>query len=66
MTTLDMALYLLEEKSEALDTFKAYKAEVENQLEKRIKVVRSDRGGEYFGRQIDKGQIPGPFAKFLE
>ena len=27
--------------------FKIYKAEVENQLEKKIKIIRSDRGGEY-------------------
>ena len=29
-------------------TLKIYKAEVENQLERKIKRVRSDRGGEYF------------------
>ena len=27
--------------------FKTYKAEVENQLERKIKALRSDRGGEY-------------------
>ena len=31
-----------------------------------IKIVRSDRGGEYYGRFTDQGQRPGPFAKFLE
>jgi hypothetical protein len=30
-------------KDEALDCFKIYKAEVENQLERKIKHVRSDR-----------------------
>ncbi|KAL9261276.1 hypothetical protein AKJ16_DCAP10545, partial [Drosera capensis] len=41
--------------------------EVENQSEKRIKIVRSDRGGEYYGRYDGSGeQRPGPFAKFLE
>src|SRR5436190_23196347 len=60
-------LYLIEEKSEALDMFKSFKAEVENQLGKKIKVVRSDRGGEYYGRYDGSGeQHPGPFAKFLE
>jgi transposase InsO family protein len=29
-------------------TFKIYKVEVENQLERKIKHVRIDRGGEYF------------------
>ena len=40
-------VYLLHSKDEALNSFKTYKAEVENQLEKKIKVIRSDRGGEY-------------------
>ncbi|CAL9020349.1 unnamed protein product [Prunus brigantina] len=43
-------VYLIKEKSSALDMFKIYKAEVENQLNLKIKVVRSDRGGEYYGR----------------
>jgi hypothetical protein len=36
-------LYLVKEKDEALNCFKIYKEEVENQLEKKIKRVRSDR-----------------------
>ena len=40
-------VYLLHSKDEALNSFKTYKAKVENQLEKKIKVIRSDRGGEY-------------------
>ena len=31
-----------------------------------IKVVRSDRGGEYYGKHGDAGQLKGPFAKYLE
>ena len=27
--------------------------------------MRSDRGGEYYGRYIVSGQLPGPFAMFL-
>ena len=34
-------------KSEALDSFKKYKLEVENQLERKIKLLRTDHGGEY-------------------
>uniref|UniRef100_A0A2N9F5X3 Integrase catalytic domain-containing protein n=1 Tax=Fagus sylvatica TaxID=28930 RepID=A0A2N9F5X3_FAGSY len=34
-------------KDEALESFIHYKKEVENQLNKKIKVLRSDRGGEY-------------------
>ena len=61
-----MYLYLLQHKNEALDAFKVFKAEVEKQCSKQIKVVRSDRGGEYYGRYTEDGQAPGPFAKFLQ
>ncbi|RVW74232.1 Retrovirus-related Pol polyprotein from transposon TNT 1-94 [Vitis vinifera] len=36
------------------------------QYGKQIKIVRSDRGGEYYGRYLEDGQSPGPFAKFLQ
>ncbi|RVW94541.1 Retrovirus-related Pol polyprotein from transposon TNT 1-94 [Vitis vinifera] len=52
--------------SQSLDVFKNFKAKVENQLSKKIKAVRSDRGGEYYGRYDGSGeQRPGPFAKYL-
>lgn len=34
-------LYLIKEKSDALSLFQIFKAEVENQLDRKIKVVRS-------------------------
>ena len=40
-------VYLLSSKDEAMNAFKSYKAEVETQLNKKIKIIRSDRGGEY-------------------
>ena len=40
-------VYLLKSKDEALENFIHYKNEVENQLGKKIKAIRSDRGGEY-------------------
>ena len=44
-----------------------FKAEVELQLNKKIKNVRFGRGGEYYGRYDSLGeQHPGPFAKYLE
>jgi hypothetical protein len=61
-----MYLYMLHNKNEALDAFKIFKAEVEKQCGKKIKIVRSDRGGEYYGRYTEDGQAPGPFAKFLQ
>jgi len=37
--------YLFKFKGEVLDWFKVFKAEAENQLEKKIKILRFDRGG---------------------
>ncbi|KAF7823746.1 Retrovirus-related Pol polyprotein from transposon TNT 1-94 [Senna tora] len=37
-------------------------SKVEKQCDKQIKIVRSDRGGEYYGRYTEDGQAPGPFA----
>nr|ABF94929.1 retrotransposon protein, putative, Ty1-copia subclass [Oryza sativa Japonica Group] len=58
MTLIDDAtrfcyVYLLKTKDEALDYFKIYKAEVENQLDRKIKRLRSDRGGEFFSNEFD-------------
>jgi len=39
---------------------------MERQLDKKVKIVRFDKGGEYYGRYDESGQHPGPFAKFLE
>ena len=60
-----MYVYLLHNKYEALDAFKVFKAEVENQCGKQIQIVRSYRGGDY-GRYTKNGQAPGPFAKFFQ
>jgi hypothetical protein len=57
MTLIDDAskfcyVYLLKTKDEALDYFKIYKVEVEKQLERKFKRLRSDRGGEYFFKSL--------------
>ena len=49
-----------------MDKFKIFKAEVENQHDLKIKIVRSDCGEEYYGRHTPYGQVPGPFARFLQ
>ena len=46
--------------------FKDFKAEVEKQCGKQIKVVRTDRGEEYQDRYTEDEQAPGPFANFLQ
>ena len=46
-------VYLLKSKSEAIKKFVLYKNEVENQLNRKIKVLRSDRGGEYESPFVD-------------
>jgi transposase InsO family protein len=45
-------LYLIKTKDETLNCFKIYKAEVENQLERKIKWIRSDKGGEYLSNDF--------------
>jgi formylmethanofuran dehydrogenase subunit E len=49
-----MYLYFLNNKVEALNAFKTYKVEVEKQKEKKIKIVRFDKGGECYGRYTEK------------
>ncbi|RVW22815.1 Retrovirus-related Pol polyprotein from transposon TNT 1-94 [Vitis vinifera] len=49
-----------------LEMFKVFRTEVEKQLGKVIKIVRSDRGGEYYGKHGDAGQQKGPFARYLQ
>ncbi|GJX24856.1 retrotransposon protein, putative, ty1-copia subclass [Tanacetum coccineum] len=45
-------VYLLKHKYEIFETFKVFKNEVENQLEKTIKALRSDRGGGYISQEF--------------
>ena len=45
-------VYLLNSKDEDLNFFKIYKAEAENQLDRKIKRLRSDHGGEYFSNEF--------------
>ncbi|KAG8471763.1 hypothetical protein CXB51_036969 [Gossypium anomalum] len=46
-------VYLMRYKSEALEKFKEFKNEVQNQLGKTIKTLRSDRGKEYLSLEFD-------------
>ena len=53
-------VYLISHKSEALDCFIRFIKEVENQIERTLKVLRTDRGREYLSEQFkglceDKG-----------
>ena len=56
----------MHEKSQAIDTLEVFINKVERQLDKKVKVVKSNKGGEYYGKYNETGQCPGPFAKFLE
>ena len=46
-------IYLMKHKSEAFEKFKEFQNEVQNQLGKKIKFLRSDRGGEYMSHEFD-------------
>ncbi|GKB17133.1 retrotransposon protein, putative, ty1-copia subclass, partial [Tanacetum coccineum] len=45
-------VYLLKHKHEVFETFKVFQKEVENQLRKIIKSLRSDHGGEYISQEF--------------
>ncbi|KAK2396677.1 putative mitochondrial protein [Trifolium repens] len=46
-------VYLMKHKSESFEKFKEFKNEVQNQLGKNIKILRSDRGGEYLSQEFN-------------
>ena len=50
-----MYIYLFHKKNEALGAFKVFKVEIEKQCGKQIKIVRTDRGEEYYGRYTNDG-----------
>jgi hypothetical protein len=58
-------IYPIKERSEALDKFKIFKAEVENQHDKRIKIVRSDHGGGVLRSAHSIWPSPWTFCKVL-
>ncbi|KAD5962114.1 hypothetical protein E3N88_13587 [Mikania micrantha] len=47
-------VYLISHKHEAFEVFKTFQKEVENQLGKTIKAIRSDRGGEYLSYEFEE------------
>lgn len=46
-------IYLISKKDQVFEKFKLFKAFVENQTGKSIRVLRSDNGGEYFSKIFD-------------
>ena len=49
-----------------MDALNVFINEVKRQLNKNVKIVRSDKSGKYYGRYTESGQCPSLFAKFLE
>ncbi|KAM0046764.1 putative RNA-directed DNA polymerase [Helianthus debilis subsp. tardiflorus] len=45
-------VYLMKHKHETFEKFKEFQNEVENQLTRKIKILRSDRGGEYLSLEF--------------
>ena len=59
-------VYLLHEKSQSINALKVFIYEVERQLDRKMKFVMFDIGGEYYGKHDKTGQCPDSFSKFLE
>lgn len=47
-------IYFLKKKYEVFDRFKEFKALVENQTKKKIKVLRTDNGGEFCSKEFEE------------
>ena len=47
--------YLIHDKFQAIDILKVYMTKVERQLDKKVKIMRSDRGGEFYGKYDELG-----------
>ena len=47
-------IYFFKKKSVVFDRFKEFKALVENQIEKKIKVLRTDNGGEFCSKEFEE------------
>ncbi|RDX66048.1 hypothetical protein CR513_55234, partial [Mucuna pruriens] len=56
-------VYLLHGTSQGVDALEIYLNEVERQLDRKVKVVRSDRGDEYYKRYDETRQHPSSFTK---
>jgi transposase InsO family protein len=46
-------IYLMKHKSETFEKFKEFQKEVKNQLDRKIKQLCSDRGGEYLSFEFE-------------
>ena len=51
-----ITVYPLKHEDEVLQRFKEWKAKVENQLGEKVKVMRSDNGGEYNNKEFKPSQ----------
>jgi hypothetical protein len=47
-------IYFLRKKTEVFEKFKEFKSLVENQIDKVIKVLITDKGGELCGKKFDQ------------
>jgi len=59
-------VYLLHEKSQAVNALEIYLNEIERKLDRKVKITRYDRRGEYYRRYDETGQHLGLFAKLLQ
>ena len=52
--SMHTSICFLRNKFEVFSKFKEFKALVENQSEKKIKVLRIDNGGEFYGNEFEE------------
>ena len=52
-------------KNQSIDVLEVFINEVEAQLNRKVKIVKFDKSGVYYGRYINNGQCPSLSAKVL-
>lgn len=56
----------MHENSQLVDAIEVFINKVERQINRQIKIIKSNRGGKYYKRYTENEQYLSPFAKFLE
>lgn len=59
-------IYLLHEESQSMDALEIFINNVERQLDRKVKIVKSNRNSEYYERYTENRQCRSLFVKFLK
>lgn len=58
--------YLISDKTSIIEMFNVYKIKLEKKLDKKIYIVKSDHGDEFYSKCDETSQHDGPFVNYLK